>query len=146
MTTINPYLIFKGNCEEAFNFYKSVFGGEFLFVGRFNDMPGNENYPVAESDKNRIMHISLPISNETVLFGCDITGEYENNTVIGNNISISVEVDSIENANHIFDGLSVRGKVIMPLEKTFWDAYYGMFTDKFGITWMVNYDLSKSKS
>ena len=87
MTTINPYLTFKGNCEEASNFYKSVFGNEFQFVGRFSDMPENKNYPVAESDKAKIMHISLPIGSGTVLFGSDAIGDSENSTVVGNNIT-----------------------------------------------------------
>ena len=146
MTTINPYLTFNGDCEEAFHFYKSVFGNEFQFVGRFTDMPENQYFPVAESDKNKIMHISLPIGNGTLLFGCDTTRTFKSTTIVGNNISISVETDSIENATHIFNSLSKGGNVTMPLEKTFWDAFYGMLTDKFGINWMVNYDLSKSKS
>ena len=146
MTKLNPYLSFKGTCEEAFNFYKSVFGNEFLFVGRFNDMPENTNYPISESEKDKIMHISLPISAETVLYGCDITQSFESSTDAGSNISLSIETDSIEEATRIFNGLSSGGNVTMPLDKTFWDAYFGMFTDKFGINWMVNYDLSKSKS
>ena len=146
MTKLNPYLSFKGACEEAFNFYKSVFGNEFLFVGRFKDMPENTNYPVSESEKDKIMHISLPISNETVLYGCDIPQPVESSTVVDSNISLSIETDSIEEATRIFNGLSSGGNVTMPLDKTFWDAYFGMFTDKFGINWMVNYDLSKSKS
>ena len=146
MTKLNPYLSFKGTCEEAFNFYKSVFGNEFLFVGRFNDMPENMNYPIPESEKDKIMHISLPISKETVLYGCDITQTVESSTESGSNISLSIETDSIEEATRIFNGLSSAGNVTMPLDKTFWDAYFGMFTDKFGINWMVNYDLSKSKS
>ena len=146
MTKLNPYLCFKGTCEEAFNFYKSVFGNEFLFVGRFKDMPENKNYPVSESEKEKIMHISLPISKETVLYGCDITQAFENSDMVGSNISLSIETDSIEEATRIFNGLSSGGNITMPLDKTFWDAYFGMFTDKFGINWMVNYDLSKSKS
>ena len=146
MTKLNPYLSFKGTCEEAFNFYRSVFGNEFLFVGRFNDMPENTNYPILESEKDKIMHISLPISAETILYGCDITQSFESSTDAGSNISLSIETDSIEEATRIFNGLSSGGNVTMPLDKTFWDAYFGMCTDKFGINWMVNYDLSKSKS
>ena len=146
MTTLNPYLVFKGNCEEAFSFYKTVFGNEFLFVGRFKDMPENNNKPISELDKELIMHISLPISKETVLYGCDTSGAFSTSTILGNNISLSVETDSIEEATRIFKGLSEGGKITMPMAKTFWDAYYGMLTDKFGINWMVNYDLSISKS
>jgi len=146
MTKLNPYIYFNGTCEDAFNFYKSVFGSEFLLVSRFKDMPENPNYPIAESDKEKIMHISLPISKETVMYGCDSIQVIDNSTVISNNISLSIETETIEEATRIFNGLSNGGNVTMPLNKTFWDAYFGMFTDKFGINWMVNYDLSKSKS
>jgi len=146
MTKLNPYLNFKGTCEEAFDFYKSVFGSEFLIVSRFKDKPENPDYPVVESDKEKIMHISLPISNETVLFGCDTSQAFEKSAVSGNNISLSIDTDTIEEATRIFNGLSNGGIVTMPLNKTFWDAYFCMFTDKYGINWMVNYDLSKSKS
>lgn len=146
MTKLNPYLSFKGTCEEAFNFYKSVFGNEFLFVGRFKDMPENPGYPVSESYKEKIMHISLPISTESVIFGCDNPQALENSAISGNNVSLSIETDSMEEATRIFNGLSDGGIITMRLDRTFWDAYYGMFTDKFGINWMVNYDLSKSKS
>jgi len=146
MTKLNPYIYFNGTCEDAFNFYKSVFGSEFLLVSRFKDMPENPNYPIAESDKEKIMHISLPISKESVMYGCDSIQVFDNSTVISNNISLSIETETIEEATRIFNGLSNGGNVTMPLNKTFWDAYFGMFTDKFGINWMVNYDLSKSKS
>ena len=146
MTKLNPYLSFKGTCEEAFNFYKSVFGSEFLYLGRFKDMPENPEYPIQESDKDKIMHISLPINNETVLYGCDTTQVNDKLTVSNNNISLSIETDSMDEATRIFNGLSDGGIVTMPLDKTFWDAYFGMFTDKYGINWMVNYELSTTKS
>ena len=146
MTKLNPYIYFNGTCEDAFNFYKSVFGSEFLLVSRFKDMPENPNYPIAESEKEKIMHISLPISKETVMYGCDSIQVFDNSTVISNNISLSIETETIEEATRIFNGLSDGGIITMPLDKTFWDAYFGMFTDKYGINWMVNYDLSKSKS
>ena len=146
MTTTNPYLTFKGTCMDAFNFYKSVFGNEFHFVGKFGDMPSNPDFPVSEAEKEKIMHISLPISKETVIYGCDTYEAFENNTIVGNNISISIETNSQDEASRIFNSLSLGGIVSMPLDKTFWDAYFGMFTDKFGINWMVNYDLSKSKN
>ena len=146
MTKLNPYLSFKGTCEEAFNFYKSVFGSEFLYLGRFKDMPENPEYPIQESNKDKIMHISLPINNETVLYGCDTTQVNDKFTVSDNNISLSIETDSMDEATRIFNGLSDGGIVTMPLDKTFWDAYFGMFTDKYGINWMVNYELSTTKS
>ena len=138
MAQINPYLTFNGNCEEAFNFYKSVFGGEFPYIGRFKDMPDSENMP--EVAKNLIMHVSLPVSNGHVLMGSDSSEAFGQSTIIGNNISVSINAQSEDEAHKLFNGLSAGGKVTMPLEKTFWGALFGMFTDKFGINWMVNYD------
>lgn len=136
--TTNPYLTFNGNCEEAFNFYKSVFGGDFAHLARFNEMP--PEVPVPEDKKNEIMHVALPISTETVLMGSDfMENPYSNALIAGNNFSISVNVESEAEANRIFEALSAGGKIMMPLEKAFWNAYFGMFTDKFGINWMVNY-------
>ncbi|WP_234108587.1 VOC family protein [Chryseobacterium sp. R2A-55] len=141
MAQVNAYLTFNGNCEEAFNFYKSVFGGEFPYIGHFGDMPPSEDgKQVAEADKDKIMHVSLPISQETILMGSDTGGEWASNHVAGNNISLSVNTDSKEEADRIFNGLSAGGKITMPLAETFWGAYFGMWTDKFGIHWMVNYD------
>ncbi|QBO59080.1 VOC family protein [Chryseobacterium gotjawalense] len=140
MATINAYLTFDGTCEEAFNFYKSVFGGDFPMVGRFGDMPPQEGMPAMSDDvKNRIMHMTLPISAETILMGSDtMPGIHDHK--IGNNISLSINTDSKEEADRIFNGLSEGGVVTMPLADTFWGAYFGMWTDKFGINWMVNYD------
>lgn len=145
MTTINPYLTFNGTCEEAFNFYKSIFGGEFPYIGKFKDMPENPEYPVAEADKDKIMHISLPISKETVLMGSDSSAAFGKATIVGNNITISVNCDSVEEVTRIYNGLSEGGKIFMPLNKTFWGAYFGQFTDKFGIQWMVNCELQEHK-
>jgi PhnB protein len=140
MATINAYLTFDGTCEEAFNFYKSVFGGDFPMVGKFGDMPPQEGMPpISDEVKNRIMHMSLPISAETVLMGSDTMPGIHDHQV-GNNISLSINTDSREEADRIFNGLSAGGKVSMPLADTFWGAYFGMWTDKFGINWMVNYD------
>ena len=140
MATINAYLTFDGTCEEAFNFYKSVFGGDFPMVGKFGDMPPQEGMPpISDAVKNRIMHMSLPISAETVLMGSDTMPGIHDHQV-GNNISLSINTDSREEADLIFTGLSAGGKVSMPLADTFWGAYFGMWTDKFGINWMVNYD------
>lgn len=141
MAQVNAYLTFNGNCEEAFNFYKSVFGGEFSYIGRFGDMPsGEEGKQMSEDDKNKIMHVTLPISQETVLMGSDTGGEYASQFIQGNNISLSINTDSKEEADRLFNGLSEGGNVTMPLAETFWGAYFGMCTDKFGINWMVNYD------
>lgn len=140
MTTVNVYLNFDGQCEEAFEFYKSVFGGEFSYIGRFNEMPQDENNKLSEADGNKIMHVSLPISAETNLFGSDTVGAWSPKLIQGNNYSISINASSKEEADRLFNGLSAGGQITMPLENTFWGAYFGMFVDKYGINWMVNFD------
>ena len=140
MTTVNVYLNFNGNCEEAFNFYKSIFGGEFPYIGRFNDMPPQEGMPPLPKEmENKIMHVALPISKETMIMGSDTGGEWAPSFQQGNNFSISINTDSKEEADRLFNGLSEGGKVTMPLNNTFWGDYFGMFTDKFGINWMVSF-------
>ncbi|WP_010135257.1 VOC family protein [Ochrovirga pacifica] len=141
MKTINTYLNFNGNCEEAFDFYKSVFGGEFSYVGRFSEMPEEDGHTIADTDKNKIMHIGLPIGN-TVLMGSDIGQDWANNYRQGNNFSISINTDSKEEADRLFAYLSKDGQVTMPMQETFWGAYFGMLTDYFGIQWMLNFELS----
>lgn len=138
MATINPYLNFLGNTEEAFNFYKSIFKTEFSIFQRFSDSEHGANLP--EGDKSKIMHVSLPIGNGYMLMGTDALESAGHKITMGNNISLSVSADSKEEANALFNGLSAGGKIDMPLEDTFWGAYFGMCTDKFGIQWMVNYD------
>lgn len=141
MATVNVYLTFNGNCLEAFNFYKSVFGGDFPYVGKFNEMPPQEGMPpMSAEDGEKIMHISLPISTETMLMGSDTGGEWSSNFSIGNNFSISVNTQSTQEAVQLFNGLSLDGQITMPLAKTFWGSYFGMLTDKFGINWMVSFD------
>jgi PhnB protein len=138
MTTVNIYITFNGNCEEAFTFYKSVFGGEFPYIGRFKEMPPQEGMSILQPDDGeKIMHVSLPISKETILMGSDTAGEWGASLIKGNNFSISVGTESKEEADRLFNGLSADGIVIMPMGKTFWSSYYGMFTDKFGINWMI---------
>lgn len=141
MVTINPYLTFNGNCEAAFTFYKSVFGGEFPYIGRYKDMPPSEGCdPLSAEEGEKIMHVSLPISAETILMGSDSSDAFGHATIVGNNFSISINATTAEEADRLFNGLSAGGTVTMPMEKTFWGAYFGMFTDKFGINWMVNQD------
>lgn len=135
-------LNFMGNTEEAFNFYKSVFGGEFLTLSRFKDQAETANVP--ENEKNMIMHVALPISNDVILMGTDTLESMGQQLNKGNNVSLAINTTSLEETEKLFNGLSAGGKVTMPLEKTFWGAYFGMFTDKFGIQWMVNYDLPRS--
>ncbi len=144
MATVNAYLAFEGNCETVFNFYKSAFGGEFSGLNRFGEMPQQKGMPpLTEEMKNRIMHVSLPISAETILMGSDTMPGMSPNMTVGNNFSISLGVNSREEADKLFSALSAGGKITMPLEVTFWGAYFGMWTDQFGVNWMVNYDLPK---
>lgn len=139
MATINSYLNFKGNTEEAFNFYKAAFGGDFSVLQRFSDTPHGDNMPAELREK--IMHVSLPIG-ANVLMGTDVVGQMEETCVIGNNVSVSISTDSEAETDQLFQALSAGGKIIVPLEKAFWGAYFGMFIDKFGINWMVNYDFN----
>ncbi len=142
MAQVNPYLMFDGKCEEAFTFYQSVFGGEIPFMGRYKDAPPMEGHaPISEEEGQKIMHVSLPISKETILMGSDTLAAYGHSTVVGNNFSISINGDSKEEADKLFNGLSAGGQVKMLMTQTFWGAYFGMFTDKFGIEWMVNFDV-----
>ena len=138
MTTVNVYLTFQGNCEEAFNFYKSVFGGDFGYVGRFKDMPPVDGKSAPAKDAEKIMHISLPVSKETILMGSDTSEGFGPPVTVGNNFSVSITTDSKDNADNFFKKLSAGGQVGMPMGETFWGSYFGMFTDKFGINWMVN--------
>jgi len=139
--TANIYLTFNGNCREAFEFYKSALGGDFSYVGTFEEMPPKEDMPqLPDSEKDKIMHMSLPISNETVLMGSDTSEVFGEPVKFGNNFSVSLNIESNEEADEIFNKLVEGGKVIMPMDKTFWSPYFGMLTDKFGINWMVNVD------
>src|SRR5687768_16626115 len=132
MPALNPYLNFNSNAEEAFNFYKSVFGGEFAMMMRFSDVP--PRMPMGEGETNKIMHIALPIGNGTILMGSD-TPETYGTTSVGTNVSISISADSREQADKLYDGLSAGGKATMPMDDAFWGSYFGMLTDKFGVQW-----------
>ena len=138
MATINPYLNFKGNTEEAFNFYKSVFGGEFALIIRFKDMSSPE-FPVAENDANKIMHIALPIG-QNVLMANDVPESMGVVNENENRSKISVSAQSREEADKIFNGLSVGGSIEMPINDSPWGSYFGMFRDKYGIEWIVEFD------
>lgn len=138
MTTINIYLTFNGNCEEAFDFYKSIFGGEYQSFSRFNEMPPQDGMPpISDAEKDLIMHVTLPISKETVLMGSDTGGEWAQHHTIGNNFSISINVDETKEADRFFEAIAKEGKVTVPMDNTFWGSYFGMVTDKFGINWMI---------
>ncbi|MCW8849514.1 MAG: VOC family protein [Melioribacteraceae bacterium] len=137
MKSVNPYLNFNGNTEEAFNFYKSVFGGEFLSLMRFKDIPGES--PIPEEAKNGIMHISLQIAPNVTLMGTDAIESMGQVLQVGNNTHILLEAESREEADKLFSGLSQGGKIEMPMADQFWGDYYGNFADKFGINWMISF-------
>ena len=140
MALINVYLNFNGNCEEAFNFYKSVFGGDFSYIGRFKDMPPQGGKQMSAADGNNIMHVSLPISKETVLMGSDASEDFGGKVTFGNNFSISLSANGRSDADSFFKKLSAGGTAIMPMNDTFWGSYFGMLVDKYDINWMVSYD------
>jgi PhnB protein len=135
---LNPYLNFPGNCEEAFKFYKSVFGGDFRQVSRFKDMPQQEGTSLPPGAGEKIMHISLPIGKGNMLMGSD-TGEWSPQISFGNNFTLSITADSKAEADRIFNGLANGGKVTMPLADAFWGDYFGMCTDKFNVNWMMSF-------
>jgi PhnB protein len=136
MTKMNVYLNFMGKTEEAFEFYRSVFGGEFEGgIARMKDVPGIELKP---EERERVMHIALKIGND-MLMGTDALESHGHTLVVGNNVSISLHPDSKEEADRLFGALSAGGVVEMPMQDMFWGDYYGAFADKYGIRWMVNY-------
>jgi PhnB protein len=138
MALINPHINFNGNAEEAFTFYKSVFGGEFAKIIRLKDLSSPE-HPVAENDANKIMHIALPIG-KNILMGNDVPefmGRVNENE---NRSKISISAESREEADKLFSGLSAGGNVEMPIGDSPWGSYFAMFRDKFGIEWMVDFD------
>src|SRR5688500_136393 len=122
MASVNVYLTFNGNCREAFDFYKSVFGGDYPYIGTFGEMPPMEGQETKEEDKDKIMHVSLPISKETILMGSDAGCDGAANFKAGNNFSISINAESKEEADKLFAGLSAGGQVTMPMADTFWGA------------------------
>ena len=143
MTAINPYINFNGNAEEAFNFYKSVFGGEFETVVRFKDVASDE-FLVPESEANKIMRIVLPIGNSVLIANDvpEILGRVNENE---NRSKIAVSVDSRDEADRVFNGLSTDGTVEMPMDESPWGTYFAMFRDKYGIEWTVEYDANKDR-
>ena len=138
MATINPYIHFNGNAEEAFTFYKSVFGGEFTKIMRYKDISSPE-YPVAENDANRIMHIALPIGKSNLLMASDVLEIMGRVTENDNRNTISISAESPEEADKLFNELSEGGKVEMPIADGPFGSYFGMFADKFGVQWMVDF-------
>jgi PhnB protein len=136
MKVINPYLNFNGNTEEAFNFYKAAFGGEFAMVMRYKDTEDGKH--MGEEEQSNIMHIALPVGS-TMLMGTDIPKSMEQVT-FGSNSSLCVSLESREEADRVFKALSEGGKVTMPMEDMFWGDYFGSFFDKYGVQWMISFN------
>jgi PhnB protein len=144
MITLNPYLVFKDNCEDAFNFYKVVFDGNILFMGRYKDVPQADKRLFPNSSDEKIMHATLQINAETILMGNDSIKVYEQpKSTCENNFYLYISTGNEEEAYRIFNDLSTEGKVIMPIAKTFWSTHFGMVTDKFGIRWKITFDPGK---
>jgi len=141
---VNPYVNFNGNTEEVFTFYKSIFGGEFAFLQRYQDIPKEENNTegcveeVPEAEGNKIMHIALNIGS-TMLMGTDVPSNMEQ-AKMGTNLSLCISTDTKADADRIFTGLSEGGKVQMPMQDMFWGDYYGMLTDKYEVQWMISFN------
>jgi PhnB protein len=143
MLAVNPYLNFNGTTEEAFNLYKKVFGGEFAMIQRFKETPEAGKVPEGAGDK--IMHIALPIGKNNMLMGTDALENMGQPPLkMGNNFYITINAESKEQADKIFNGLSDNGKVQMPMDNTFWGAYFGMVADSYGVQWMISYDANRS--
>lgn len=146
MTNINPYISFDGDCEEAMNFYRSVFGGEFMGpIMRWGESPGCEEgeMKLAEEDKGKVMHMALPISEGNVIMASDYIDGLGPKVNKGNNITIAIGPKTREEADRLFAGLSAGGNVQMPMADAFWGGYFGAFEDKFGINWLINVDTKK---
>ena len=145
MSRTNIYLNFPRNTEEVFNYYKSIFGGEFEGeINRFSDIPPQPNAPqLSDEDKNLVMHVALPLFGGVLLMGTDAPESMGFNVKMGNNIYISLEPDTREEADRLFAALSAGGKVEMPMQEMFWGAYFGSCTDKYGVQWMMNLNTKK---
>ena len=138
MALINPHVNFNGNAEEAFNFYKSVFGGEFTNIVRFKDIAGPQQ-PIAENEANKLMHIALPIG-KNMLMGNDVPESMGRVNENENRSKIVINADSREEADKLFSGLSAGGSVEVPIDDSPWGTYFGMFRDKYGIEWIVDFN------
>ncbi|PHR94882.1 MAG: VOC family protein [Leeuwenhoekiella sp.] len=140
MASINPYIHFDGNAEEAFIFYKSIFGGDFAMLMRFKDVPANPDFSIDDADGNRIMHIALPIGKSDILMASDIHPGLGPLNLRENRSKISISAETLEEAEKLFKGLSEAGEVEVPFAESFWGSHFGMFRDKYGIEWMIDYD------
>lgn len=144
MASINPYIHFNGNAEEAFLFYQSVFGNAFRRIVRFKDM-NFEGAPNLEKEAEKIMHIELPIGKHSLLIGSDTPSELGKHNEMETRSKIAISAESKEEANNLYKGLSKDGQIEMPIEDSPWGTYFGMFRDKFGIEWIIEFDPNHSK-
>ena len=142
MPLINPHINFNGNAEEAFTFYKSVFGGEFSKIIRFKELASPE-FPVAEHEENKIMHIALPIGKSNMLMANDVPESMGRTNENENRSKIVISAESKEEADRLFKGLSVEGQIEGPIGDSPWGSYFGCFRDKYGIEWIVELDTKK---
>lgn len=138
MFNINPYLTFPGTCEEAFTFYEKVFNAKISRLQRFCDMPQQDDLIVPQDFMNKIMHVALPINEQALIMGSDGGDEWSPKMTTGNNVSLSIAVDTTAEAERIFEALSEDGRITMPLDISFWGEFFGMCTDKYNINWMVS--------
>lgn len=144
MTRLHSYLNFAGNAEEAFNFYRSVFGGEFSSVVRFKEFP-MEGVSIPQEDQDKMMHIALPIGDDDILMASDTIRSLGQELRLGNNVYVSVHPESKEEADMIFNALSEGAEIEMPIADQVWGDYYGALKDKFGVMWMINYGLPRDQ-
>lgn len=141
MFQMNVYLNFHGNTMQAFKFYQSVFGGEFQLLQLMNGVPGTEK--LSAEDQEKVMHISLPVGTNMMLHGTDTLESMGHTLNVGDNVHLMLTTDTKEEADRLFIAISEGGKPDMPMQDTFWGAYFGSFTDKFGIQWMIDYEYPK---
>jgi PhnB protein len=139
MPSINPYLNFQGNTEEAFNFYKSIFGGDFIGgINRFTDTPDGDKLP--DEEKNKVMHMALPFGKDNMIMATDALESMNQKVNQGNNVYLCISADSKPQADDFFNGLSAGGEIEMAMQDMFWGDYFGMLTDKFGVKWMISFN------
>ena len=144
MIEVSPFLSFDGNCESAFNFYKSIFCGDFEFIYRYKDVPSEK--PIPESEQEKILHVSLPLMKNVNLMGADVFDVSEQSVEMANRVTVGLRTNNQEETQRIFDALSEGGKVTMPLQKAFFADFFGSVTDKFGINWSINCNIGRQQN
>jgi len=141
--TISPYLYFNGNCAEAFAAYKAIFGGDYVSKRHFCDAPAD--FKFGDDEANKVMHVSLPVG-ETILMGADIANSMGQTAIVGTNFSLSYSPETRNEADRVFTALADGGEAMMAMQNTFWGSYFGMVRDRFGIQWLINFNLNDSNS